>query len=86
MAVMPPAYRTIPKSGSRFSRMIMRRLIERVQHSISWFQAMQIPLGSFRCLTEIVMFLPPGLENRKICPLNRLVSYALKHVIFANGP
>jgi hypothetical protein len=36
-------------------------------------------------LIEIVMFLPPSLENCEICPLNWLVSYALKHVIFANG-
>jgi hypothetical protein len=87
MAVMPPAYRMIPKRGTRFSRKIMQRLgyPSAAQHFTAPKQC-KSHWVSFPGLTEIVMFLPPSLGNCKICPLNRLVSYALKHVIFANDP
>jgi hypothetical protein len=87
MAVIPPAYRTIPKRGSRFSRKIMQPLVEpsASQHYFTAPKQCKSHWASFPCLIEIVMFLPPSLENCEICPLNWLVSYALKHVIFANG-
>jgi hypothetical protein len=84
MAVMPPAYRTIPKRGTRFSRKIMQRfaLASAAQHFPARKQC-KSHWESFPRLPEIVMFLPASPENGEICPLKRLTSYALKHVIFA---
>jgi hypothetical protein len=87
MAVMPPAYRTMPKRGTRFSRKIMRRLAlpSAAQHFPAPKQC-KSHWESFPCPTEIVMFLPPRPENDEIYPLKWRVSHALKHVIFAINP
>jgi hypothetical protein len=57
MAVMPPAYRTIPKRGTRFSRKITQRLAltSAAQHFPAPKQC-KYHWESFPRLTEIVMF------------------------------